>query len=160
MQTAVSCSHTSFNFMFSKDNMSMPSKIVFRSNKTGFTEYYLIRELCTWGCVVMSRGQVLLWHRSVLRSHLLGVIVEDSDGALLGPDAAGLCVGCAAVLVWSLLELIGNGHISDRRWPSLYHHVRQEPRVQQEAPNCHDQTHQEDDNQGYQQEISHGFSKW
>lgn len=89
--------------------------------------------------------------------HLFGVIVEDTDGAQLRPDAAALRVGGAAVLVRSLSELVSDGDISDRRRPGLHDHITQESRVQQQADHRHDQTQQEHEQQEHQDEIRHGF---
>lgn len=83
-------------------------------------------------------------------SHLFGVIVEDSDGAELRPNAAALCEGCTALFVGSLFEFVCNSHISNRRWSGFYRHVSQESRVQQEEADSCDQTHQEDDHQEQQ----------
>lgn len=59
----------------------------------------------------------------MLDSHLLGVIVKDTDGAQFWPDAAALSVACTAVLVRTFLKLIGDGNILDWRWTSLNNDV-------------------------------------
>lgn len=89
------------------------------------------------------------------RAHLLGVIVEESDGAQLGSDAAGLGEGCAAVLVRSLFEFISDGNISDGRWSRLHVHLGEQSRVEQEAPDGEQQAHQEDEQQEQQQRVRH-----
>lgn len=89
------------------------------------------------------------------RSHLLGVIVEERDGAQLGSDAAGLGERWAAVLVSSLPEFISDGDISDGRWSRLHDHLSQEPRVQQEAPDGEQQARQEDEQQEQQEPVRH-----
>lgn len=87
---------------------------------------------------------------SPVGSHLFGVIVEDSDGAELRPNAAALCEGCTALFVGSLFEFVCNSHISNGRWSGFYRHISQESRVHQEEPDSCDQTHQEDDHQEQQ----------
>lgn len=96
---------------------------------------------------------------SAVRSHLFGVIVEDTDGAQLRPDAAALCEGSAALLVRSFFEFVCNSNISDWRWPGFYMHVSQESRVQQEEADSRDQTDQEGDHQEQKNYIRHGFPK-
>ena len=103
---------------------------------------------------LVARGQVQIGIQCCMRSgggsHLLGVIVKDSDGLELRPDAAALREGCTAVLVRSLSEFISDGDISNGRWSRLYSHVSQKSRVEHEAPDGHEQTHQEHDQQEQQ----------
>lgn len=121
---------------------------------------HIFKQLTVKQSLTVPRGQKFGSTVSVSGgSHLLGVIVEHSDGAQLGSNAAGLREGCAALLVWPLFEFISNGDISDRRWPRLHVHLRQESRVQQEAPDGDNQTHQEEEQQQQQNQIRHGFSQ-
>lgn len=88
------------------------------------------------------RSNVVKQHSS--RSHLSGVIVENTDGVELGPDAAALCEGRAAVFVRALLKPVGNGDIFDGRGPGFNFHLWQETRVHKQAHDCHNQAQQED----------------
>lgn len=92
-------------------------------------------------------------------SHLLGVIVEDADGAQLRPDAAALREGSTALLVGPFFEFVGDSYISNRRWSGFDVHLSQETRIQQEEADSRDQTYQKDDHQEQKNYIRHGFKR-
>lgn len=81
-------------------------------------------------------------------THLVGVVIVQSNGAELRGDAAALGEGGSSLLIRSLLKLVRHSYLSDRGGSCPDNDLRQQSRVIHEASKSQDETHDQKQDQG------------
>lgn len=83
-----------------------------------------------------------------LVTHLVGIVIVESDGAEVRGDAAALGEGGSALLVRAFYKLVCNRHLFHRGRSGPNNDLRQQPGVKHEPSNGQDQTHDQKQDQG------------